>query len=66
MDDLSVANVIKRERKDCDLVLCTLPDFMIFATMKEILSARKDVVDISFFDQDHFELDNLAKEKKIK
>ncbi|QQS36449.1 MAG: saccharopine dehydrogenase NADP-binding domain-containing protein [Ignavibacteriales bacterium] len=63
--DLSDQKIIQDTIKDCDLVVCAVPGFMGFETIKTIIALGKDVVDISFFDQDPFELDNLAKEKDV-
>ena len=46
---------------DADLVIGAVPGFMGFATLQAILEAGKNVVDISFFGEDPFELDGLAK-----
>lgn len=50
---------------DADLVVCAVPGFMGFETLKAIVEAGKDVVDISFFGEDPFALDELAKEKGV-
>lgn len=44
-----------------DLVVCAVPGFMGFATLKKVLTAGKNVVDISFFPENCFDLDYLAK-----
>jgi lysine 6-dehydrogenase len=44
-----------------DLVICAVPGFMGFETLKKILLAGKNVVDISFFPEKCFDLDYLAK-----
>lgn len=44
-----------------DLVVCAVPGFMGFATLQKIIEAGKSVVDISFFPEDPFALDELAK-----
>ena len=64
--DLSKPETIHSLLKEVDLVICAVPGFMGYQTLKEIISAGKNVVDISFFPEDPFELDNLAKEKKVK
>jgi len=46
---------------DADLVICAVPGFMGFDTLRQIIAAGKDVVDISFFAEDPFLLDDLAK-----
>ena len=48
-----------------DLVISAVPGFMGFETLKQILRAGKNVVDISFFSEDAFELDQLAQEKGL-
>lgn len=50
---------------DAELVVCAVPGFMGFKTLEQIIRAGKDVVDISFFGEDPFLLDELAKEKGV-
>lgn len=50
---------------DSDLVISAVPGFIGFETLREIIEAGKDVVDISFFGEDPFLLDDLAKSKGI-
>lgn len=38
---------------------------MGFCTLKTVIECGKDIVDISFFPEDPFKLDQLAKEKKV-
>jgi lysine 6-dehydrogenase len=59
--DLSRAEVIREVVRDADLVIGAVPGFMGFATLQAIIEAEKNVVDISFFGEDPFELDALAK-----
>ena len=63
--DLSTDTEIKKVIKDFDLVICALPGFMGFKALKSIINAGKNVVDISFFPEDQFLLDKLAKQKKV-
>ena len=51
--------------KPFDLVLCAVPGFMGFETLKKILLAKKNVVDISFFPENCFDLDYLAKKNEV-
>ena len=44
-----------------NLVICAVPGSIGFETVRAVISAGKDVVDISFFDRDPFELQELAK-----
>lgn len=50
---------------DSDLVISAVPGFIGFETFREIIEAGKDVVDISFFGEDPFLLDDLAKSKGV-
>jgi len=50
---------------DSDLVISAVPGFIGFETLREIIEAGKDVVDISFFGEDPFLLDDLAKSKGV-
>ncbi len=50
---------------DADLVVCAVPGFMGFRTLEEVIKAGKSVVDISFFTEDPFALDALAKARGV-
>ena len=63
--DLSNPELLKSLIKKCDIVLNAVPGFMGFNTLKEIIKAKKNVVDIAFFPEDPFELDELAKENNV-
>jgi lysine 6-dehydrogenase len=63
--DLNQAGAVNRMIEDADLVICAVPGFMGFETLKQVILAGKNVVDISFFGEDAFELDGLAKEKGV-
>ena len=56
---------LKTLLKDFDIVLSAVPGFMGFNTLKEIIKAGKNVVDIAFFPEDPFELDALAKQNNV-
>jgi len=51
--------------EDFNLVIGAVPGNIGFETLRAILSAGKNVVDISFFERDPFELDELATEMNI-
>ena len=51
--------------KPYDLVICAVPGFLGFQTLKAIIEAEKNVIDISFFGENSLELDALAKEKNV-
>lgn len=50
---------------NCDLAVCAVPGFMGFETLKKVIETGKNVVDISFFPQDAFGLDGLAKANEV-
>lgn len=61
--DLSTPAGVAAAVEGADLVIGAVPGFMGFETVKAVLQAGKDIVDISFFPEDPFQLDALAKEK---
>ena len=63
--DLSKAKNISAHIKKADLVIGAVPGFMGFNVLKTIISAGKNVVDISFFPEDPFALNKLAQQKKV-
>ncbi|MBC8385006.1 MAG: saccharopine dehydrogenase NADP-binding domain-containing protein [Candidatus Cloacimonetes bacterium] len=63
--DLSNKNNIAKITRGSDLIIGTVPGFMGFQTLKTVIEAGKDIVDISFFPEDAFELDELAKKKDV-
>ena len=48
-----------------DLVICAVPGFLGFQTLKAIIEAGKNVIDISFFPEDAMELETLARSKNV-
>ncbi len=56
---------LKRILASGQLVVNAVPGFMGFATLKTILEAGKDVVDIAFSPEDPMTLDALAKESGV-
>lgn len=63
--DLSDQQKIREVIADADLVIGAVPGFMGFQTVKTVIEAKKNIVDISFFPQDAFELDELAKQQGV-
>ena len=51
--------------KPFDLVICAVPGFLGFETLKSIIEAKKNVIDISFFPENSLELDLLAKKYNV-
>lgn len=50
---------------DYNLVIGALPGFMGYKSLRSVISEGKDIVDISFFPEDPFKLDDLAKDKNV-
>jgi saccharopine dehydrogenase-like NADP-dependent oxidoreductase len=63
--DVSDKKALKATIKKYDLVICAVPGFLGFETLKSIIKAKKNVIDISFFPENSLELDALAKENKV-
>ena len=63
--DVSDAKILNDVIKDFDLVVGALPGFMGHETMKRVIMAKKNIVDISFYPEDPFSLDKLAKENNV-
>jgi saccharopine dehydrogenase-like NADP-dependent oxidoreductase len=63
--DLTAYNKYSELLQSFDLVVTAVPGFMGFKTLKAVINAGKNVVDISFFSEDALELDALAKEKNV-
>jgi len=65
LTDLADAQAIGAAIAPADLVVCAVPGFMGFQTLKTIIENGKNVVDISFFAEDAFELDDLARSRNV-
>jgi saccharopine dehydrogenase-like NADP-dependent oxidoreductase len=63
--DLASPEAVKTAVADADFVVGAVPGFMGYATAKAVLEAGKPLVDISFFDEDCFGLDALAKQQNL-
>ena len=63
--DVIDKTILQKTIKPFDLVVCAVPGFLGFETLKSIIEAEKNVVDISFFSENSLELDALAKEKNV-
>ena len=63
--DVSNKTELKKTIKPFDLVICAVPGFLGFETLKSIIEAEKNVIDISFFPENSLELDTLAKERNV-
>jgi saccharopine dehydrogenase-like NADP-dependent oxidoreductase len=63
--DLSDTNNVSTLVSDFDIVLDAVPGFMGYQTFKTVIEAGKDIVDIAFFPEDPFQLNDLAKQKGV-
>ena len=61
--DVSDPEILKDLVRDKDLVIGALPGNMGYNSVKHTIEAGKDMVDISFFPENPFGLDRLAKSK---
>ena len=58
--DVTDSSFLKEYSSDTDIIVSAVPGFLGFKTLKNIIALGKNVVDISFFSEDPFELDELA------
>lgn len=63
--DVSKGNELQSIAKQYDLVVSAVPGFLGFRVLKSLIEIGKNVVDISFFPENAFELDSLAKSNNI-
>ena len=63
--DVTNKKVLQQTIGPYDLVICAVPGFLGFETLKSIIEAKKNVIDISFFSENSLELDALAKEMQV-
>ncbi len=63
--DVTDSTSLKKTVKSFDLVICAVPGFLGYNTVKTTIEAGKNIVDISFFSENALELDALAKENKV-
>jgi len=63
--DFTDESALSEALKPFDIVVGAVPGFMGFETVRRVIECGKNMVDISFFPEDPFELDALAKEKNV-
>ncbi|OGD33790.1 saccharopine dehydrogenase [Candidatus Atribacteria bacterium RBG_16_35_8] len=63
--DLSNSNDIKKIVADKDIVIGAVPGFLGFNTLRSVIEAGKNIVDISFMAEDTLSLNELAKKKGV-
>ena len=56
---------LKNITAGADLVVGAVPGFLGFQTVKRVIEAGKNMVDISFFPEDPFALETLARQKNV-
>jgi len=64
-EDVSQKDVLENLVKDYDLVVGALPGFMGYESMRRVINTGKNIVDISFYPEDPFGLDELAKKNNV-
>ena len=64
--DLSEHSELRKVIADFDLVVNAVPGFMGFQTLKSVIEAGKDCVDIAFYPEDVLALKDLAAEKGVR
>ena len=63
--DVLEKDVLENLISDFDLVVGALPGFMGYNIMKRVIEAKKNIVDISFYPEDPFGLDKIAKKNNV-
>ncbi len=63
--DFNDPDVIKATIKDADIVVSATPGYLGYNVLKAIIETGKNVVDISFFPEDAFQLDGQAKKAGV-
>lgn len=64
-EDISKKGAIHSIVSDFDLVIGAVPGFMGLQMLTEVIQSGKDIVDISFFPEDPFLVDDLAKKNDV-
>jgi lysine 6-dehydrogenase len=63
--DLSDQDQIENLISDYDLIVGALPGHLGYQTLEKVILAGKNIVDISFMPEDYFQLDDLARSKRV-
>jgi len=63
--DVTQKEELKKLITNFNLVICAVPGFIGFQTLKTIIETGTNVVDISFFPENSLELNELAKEHNV-
>ncbi len=65
VEDLSTVEGVTRAVEDADLVIGSVPYSLGYTMLERVIRAGKNIVDISYFGEDPFGLDDLAKGKSV-
>ncbi len=63
--DIARNGTLEEIATDFDLVVSAVPGFLGFQTLKKLIELEKNVVDIAFFPENPFELNELARSKNV-
>jgi lysine 6-dehydrogenase len=63
--DVTNKNELSKLIAEFDLVICAVPGFLGFSTLKTIIESKKNVVDISFFPENALDLHQFAIENNV-
>jgi lysine 6-dehydrogenase len=63
--DVTDGEKLKLLIAEADLVVGAVPGFLGYEVIKKVIDAGKNIVDISFFPEDPFDLDERAKHKNV-
>ena len=63
--DIKDKHILQKTISDASLVVGAVPGHMGYEMLKNVITAGKNIVDISFCPEDYMELDELAKENKV-
>ncbi|MCP4703887.1 MAG: saccharopine dehydrogenase [candidate division Zixibacteria bacterium] len=63
--DISEKETLNKIIANCDLVIGSVPSDIGLETLKNVIRAGKNIVDISYFPEDPFELNELAVENNV-
>ena len=65
VEDLSTAEGVRRAIEGADIVIGAVPSSIGYAMLEGVVREGKNIVDISYFPEDPFGLDDLAREKGV-
>ncbi len=63
--DFSLPSTVARAVRNADFVISAVPGFLGHRTLQAVIEAGKNVIDIAFFAEDPFSLDELARDNDV-